>query len=50
MLVSGRNICNMVTGGITTFKKIGKDSFDILYVDGRKNIYSSVDMGAKVQG
>jgi hypothetical protein len=37
-----------ITGGITTFKKIGKDSFDILYVDGRKNIYSSVDMGAKV--
>ena len=37
-----------ITGGITTLKKISKDNFDILYVDARKNIYSSVDSGAKV--
>lgn len=36
------------SGGLFTFKKIGKNEFDILYVDIRKNIYSSAERGGKV--
>ena len=37
-----------ITGGITKLSKIGKDEYDILFVDTRKQIYSSREDGGTV--
>ena len=37
-----------ITGGITTLTKIGKDEYDILFVDSTKRIISSKQDGGKV--
>ena len=38
----------MITGGITTLTKLGKDEYDILFVDSSKRIISSKQDGGKV--
>lgn len=37
-----------ITGGITTLTKIGKDDYDVLFVDSAKRIISSKQDGGKV--
>jgi len=45
---SGWEEDDKITGGITKLSKIGKDQYDIVFVDSRKQIISSIEDGGNV--